>query len=639
MIANIVWFGMLLSGSFFACAKFNRKFEEIFPVSGLVLVLALFVCGILGFLKYSAILFLAVSLALYACTLGLFLFKKADISSFLKHFFTPGFALLCVYFLLFNIVDFNLLATQSDEFSHWMDSIQVMTHLDDFVTNPASNSLFKSYPPAMTLFQYLFQKIYLLFNPGNPFSEWRMYLAFQIFTLSILFPFLKDLSFKKPLSICCVGMILFLFPLPFFPKFHYSVYIDPVVGILAGCGLAMPLLYKEKDFVYTLYVSLICAVLVLTKDVGLFFASFVALLNIAVFTIHCRKLHSFTKTQLFSQLFPALLPVGLLVLCKSGWSYVVQVNHAEVSFGNRIDLLKYTSMFFLNNDGTTLQTIVSNFKDAFYTLPFPIGSTNIVISYFDLFCISFIVLYFVCRKYILSQPDHKATVIALGCTAFAQLAIYVYSLGATYVYNFVEYEALALASYERYNHISYLAVWIVILMITLLHIQNHTAKENRNFLLAGLTVCMFLLSPMKNVSDFLNRDIVRDSFYVRSQFTPMTEQISNFCDESDRIYFIAQKDNGSEYRAVKFAVYPNHITNTDGWSLGDPYYENDVWTQKMTADQWAEILQRDYDYVALFNVDDGFIRDYGILFEDPGTICDDSLYYINKELGILEKCE
>lgn len=639
MIENVIWLGMLLSGSVFTCAKMNRKFEEIFPVSCMVIILALFFCGILGFLKYSAILFLAVSVLFYAATAILFLGKKVCFRSFLSNFFTPVFFLLCVYFFLLNIADFNLLASQSDEFSHWMDSIQVMTHLDDFIANPASNSLFKSYPPAMTLFQYLFQKIYLLFNPGKPFCEWRMYLAFQIFSLSVLFPFLKNLSFKKPLSLCCIGIILFIFPLPFFPKFHYSVYIDPVVSILAGCGFAMPLLFKKKDFLYTLHVSLICAVLVLTKDAGLFFACFIALLNIAVAIIHDRPIRSLGRQEQHTQLAQAFLPVILLCLCKLGWNYVIQVNHADVSFGNKIDLLNYTRMFFLNDDGTTMQAIVSNYKDAFYSLPFAIGSSDITIKYFDLFWISMLVLHYSCRKYISAEPERKATVVAIGVVTFTQLFVYIYSLGATYVYNFEEHEALAVASYERYTHIAYLAVWIVILVMALLYIQNNIARENKNFAIVGLTVCLFLLSPMKNMSDFLNRDIVRNSFYSRSQLSSMTEQISNYCNETDRIYFIAQKSDGTDFRAVKFAVYPNHITNKDAWSLGEPYSDKDMWTVNLTADQWFEILQSDYDYVALYKADDLFIHNYGMLFEDPGTISSRSLYYINKDIGKLEKCE
>jgi len=639
MIVNVLWLGMLLSGSFFTCAKYNRKFEEIFSISCMITILALFLCGILGILKYSTMVFIGVSVLLYGYIIILFLLKKVSISSFINNFFTPAFFLLCVYFLLLNILDFNLLATRSDEFSHWMDSIQVMTHLDDFITNPASNSLYKSYPPAMTLFQYLLQKIYLLFNPDKPFCEWRMYLAFQIFSLSILFPFLKNFSFKNLVSFCCIGIILFIFPLPFFSDFLSCVYIDPVVAILAGCGFAMPIFFEKKDFLYTLHISLICAILVLTKDVGLYFACFIVLLNIIVTIINNHPLRSQNKQEQCAQMLTIILPILLLFLCKCGWNNMIQVNNAEVSFGNKIDLLYYTRMFFLNNDGTSMQTIVSTFKDALYSKPFYIGSTNITIKYFDLFWISFFVFYYLCRRYISAKTDCKVTVIALGAVIFAQLVMYIYCLGATYVYSFEEHEALRMASYARYNNIAYLAVWTVILVMTLFYIQDHTLAENRNVAIIGVTICLFLLSPMKNVSDFLNRDLVRDSFYYRSEFTNMKEEIKLFCEESDRIYFISQKSEGTDFRAVKFAVYPNHITNTEAWSLGEPYSDKDMWTKNLTADQWLEVLQNDYDYVALFQVDDLFINNYGILFADPNSISSESVYYINTHNGKLEKCE
>lgn len=638
MIANVLWLAVLLSGCVFSCAKFNRKFEELFPVSCLGIVFTLFICGVLGCLKYSTIFFIVVSIIGYGSTLLLFLYKKADFSVFLKNFITPAFVLLCVYFLLLNILDFNMLATGSDEFSHWMDSIQVMVHLDDFVANPLSNSLYKSYPPAMTLFQYLFQKIYLLMNSGSSFCEWRMYLAFQIFSLSMMFPFLKDLSFREPLSLCLAGIILFIIPLPFFPIFHYSIYIDPVIGILAGCGLAMPLLYKRKDFLYALHISLLCAILLLTKDVGLYFACFVIVLNVIVVYVDSRKVRLQDKKDSCALLICAFLPVVFVFFSKFAWNYVIEINRSEISFGNKIDLLSYTRMFVLNDDTTYRQTVVSNFKDAFYTMPFYIGSTNLTIRYFDLMCICAFALYYWCRKYIQIQPERRDIVIALGYICVAQLAGYIYSLGATYIYNFEEHEALMLASYERYSNIAYLAIWIVIIMLAMMHFFKDASVDNRNFALIGMTLCVVLLSPMKNVSDFLNRDVVRDSYYFRTQYTDMADQISEFCDEEDNIYFVAQRSDGYDFRGVKFSVYPNRITNTDGWSLGEPYSDTDRWTKNLTAEQWFEILKQEYDYVALYRCDNLFTSKYGELFENPDAIANNNLYKVMKETGKLVKC-
>lgn len=639
MIANAVWLAVLLSGSFFACAIFNRRFEEIFPVTCLAVIFTLFVIGLCGYLKYSAIIFLTVSVILYGAAVLIILRKQVSFVSFLSKFFTPAFSLLCVYFLLLNVLDFNLLATGSDEFSHWMDSIQVMVHLDDFITNPASNSLYQSYPPAMTLFQYLFQKIYLLFNPGSSFSEWRMYLAFQIFSLSMLFPFLRDLSFKRPLSLFLVGILVFIIPLPFFSDFHYSIYIDPVIGILAGCGLAMPLVRKHKDLLYSLHISLICSILLLSKDAGLYFSCFVMLLNVVIVAIDPNSNKLTNKKDFHIHLVYALLPVAFVLFSKFAWNYMIEINKSNISFGNKISLIDYTRMFFLNNDDSYKQTVVDTFKDTFYSMPFYIGSTNITIRYFDLLCICAFALYYCCRKYNQAQPCRKRIVLALGSITIAQLVIYIYCLGATYVYNFEKHEALAMASYQRYSNIAYLAVWIVIFVILLRHFLENIAVQNRNHVLIGLTLCVFLLSPMKNVSDFLSRDVVRDSYYFRQQYTDITDQISEFCTDSDRIYFIAQHTDGYDFRGVKFAVYPNHITNTDGWSLGKPYSETDRWTKNLTPEQWFDMLEREYDYVALYRVDDNFISAYSTLFDNAAIITNNSLYKVNKEKDILVKCE
>ena len=58
--------------------------------------------------------------------------------------------------------------------------------------------------------------------------------------------------------------------------------------------------------------------------------------------------------------------------------------------------------------------------------------------------------------------ERKVLKIILA-VVFLQLVFYIYSLGATYVSNFSEYEAVRLASYQRYMNISYLVAAIVLI--------------------------------------------------------------------------------------------------------------------------------------------------------------------------------
>lgn len=57
---------------------------------------------------------------------------------------------------------------------------------------------------------------------------------------------------------------------------YNSVCIDPFLGILAGAGFAAVFLNKDRDWVYSLYIWLLCSTLILAKDSGMLFAILLA---------------------------------------------------------------------------------------------------------------------------------------------------------------------------------------------------------------------------------------------------------------------------------------------------------------------------------------------------------------------------
>ena len=71
--------------------------------------------------------------------------------------FIIGLIIFLLVFFAFSVFNAGKLASTWDEFSHWIDIVKAMTTVDDFGTNPQSLSTFKSYPPAMSIFQYVLQ--------------------------------------------------------------------------------------------------------------------------------------------------------------------------------------------------------------------------------------------------------------------------------------------------------------------------------------------------------------------------------------------------------------------------------------------------------------------------------------------------
>lgn len=207
MFAYIVFFMAISSGSVFCGARFGRKYEEILPITCMGIILILFVFGILGILRAGIIVVILLVITLYLLSAAL-LIKRRKFDDFLLAVFTPAFVIFLVIFIAFAFLNRGRLAYVWDEFSHWVDIVKVMTTLDDFGTNPASQSWFQSYPPGMTLFEFFLQRIVLFFNPNAGFHEASVYVAYQVFFSSLLLPFFKGRSFRDPLPILiiCTGI-------------------------------------------------------------------------------------------------------------------------------------------------------------------------------------------------------------------------------------------------------------------------------------------------------------------------------------------------------------------------------------------------------------------------------------------------
>lgn len=93
---------------------------------------------------------------------------------------------------------------------------------------------------------------------------------------------------------------------------------------------------------------------------------------------------------------------------------------------------------------------------------------------------------------------------------------------------------------------------------------------------------------------------------------------------------------------MKFALRPHLIDNYFAWSLSEdgPLYDGDIWTKKMSAAEFQEILfTQDYDYVAIYKTNDSFKIDYASLFENPDDIENNSVFRFNKKNQILERVD
>ena len=150
MIALIIFFMSILSGSFLFTSKNGRRLEEFLPITNLSVVMVLYLFGLIGILEYGVWAILAIIAAIYAY-IGYVLVKRHKP---LRNFLSPLLAVFILLFVVLIYANFGMLATAIDEMSHWMECVKSMSFLNDFNTNSKSHDYYNSYPPGMALLQY-----------------------------------------------------------------------------------------------------------------------------------------------------------------------------------------------------------------------------------------------------------------------------------------------------------------------------------------------------------------------------------------------------------------------------------------------------------------------------------------------------
>ena len=209
MLTNCIFLVLLASPCIYAAARFGKRFELTLPVSVMTLVLILFAFGLGGMLEIGMVFLYMLALGFYVLT-ALLLVKKRSFRGFWENLITPGAVVFLIAYALLTLWNHGKVASGWDEFSHWVDIVKAVTYIDDFGTNPAANSSFQSYPPAMMLFQYSLQKLYMLVKTDFCFSEWRVYFAFQIFLLSVMLPFFRNITVRQPVTLLVYALFTFL---------------------------------------------------------------------------------------------------------------------------------------------------------------------------------------------------------------------------------------------------------------------------------------------------------------------------------------------------------------------------------------------------------------------------------------------
>lgn len=618
-LSILVFLLVISSGSIFSSIYFKTKYEEVLPITCTGIVLFSFVLGIFGLLEYCTYLVLIIALVLYAISVFKII-KNKKIKELIDNTITPGFVLYVVLFLVFLIAIYGKLFDAWDEFSHWGDIVKVMSTLDDFGTNPISSSMFKTYPPGMSIFQYFLEKINYLLT-GNVFVEWLAYFSYYTLAVTYIVPIASKLTFKKPLHLLAISGVIMCIPFTFYNGVYYQLYIDPFLGFLVCAGFLQILFNEKNDTLSSINLYCIMAMLVLAKDAGLAFAICLLVTFIIENIINNKLNKKSIKEILYGVLF--------VTLPKLLWSFNIKRFNAKDNFGNKFDFINFFEVITGKDDSYRGQ-VLKNFVNGLKSYGVTFNNFNIKVNYVILF-IAILVLLFVAVKFSkTSKLNKKATYISCVLT----LIVFVFGMCISYMYKFSKSEALGLASFDRYINIIYSGLFMFIVITLIIDICD---VKNELLICSGIIVFMCVCAPVRIMLAYMYRSTVRASHGVRDVYSEIINKTLDVADGDDEVWFIAQETQGFERLVFKYSIRPNY--NDAWWSIGEPFYDGDDYTETKTAEQWQNELKEDFDYVALYKLNDYFYENFSSVFENPNDIAENQVYKVDKNTGMLTLCE
>ena len=633
--AFTLFFYFLCSGSIIASALFNRRFEEIVPITVCSIVFTLFFFGLFGWLIQGLyVVFFALStISVYSI---IHVVRSKKIHFFFLCFFTPCFFIFVLMYIAIIVLHYGRQPSEWDEFSHWATVVKCMVGIDGFITNPAtSQMMFRSYVPGMALFQYFLQKIIIAVDPSITFCEWALYLSYHIFALSFFLPFLKGTRFQVFLSSAILFFLLFLSPEIAFREYYLStVYIDPFVGLVSGAGFAFLFQNNNTDTISCLYIMLVIAVLVLAKDVGILFAAFLSITFIFQIFLF-KKIES--KQDLLRSIFLSVGTISAVIVPKICWNIHLKIWQVSKSFSSPIKPKVLWSVLS-GTDKSYLSTVFQYYKEFLFHAK-PIISWFGVEFTYPMLLISYtsilIMIYIITRHSVCSKKYRLAKKVIIGIVFF-QTCFYAFGLLVIYLFRFDKRQAINLASAYRYMEIPILAFQTMILLTVMANIPS--AISWKRYIAIGLILTLILPAfPKDRITAFLTRSSVRDSVESRKAYDNFSEEVIEKLQEPPyKLYIIAQESTGYSYWALRYTLKPNTV-NEGAWSIspgGAPLYEGDSFTKKKSPEEWKDELQN-YDFVVLFEITSAFKTDYGDLSARRYFI-HRGLYKINHETHLLE---
>ncbi len=585
---------------------FEKDLSLCLPVAVMSQVAMLYLFGWCGMLPYGVA---AVSILPFAGLLYIAMKKRSSLKFDSRLLCTS--VVFCAVFVYFWYIQLGMMISQWDEFTHWGLIVKNMYRLDSFGNTGLTTAAFLDYPPGQGLFRYFFMKV------CGAFAESRIFHAANILAVVFAFPLLKN---SKNIVRSSVTVLLYILVLNMVSSetFH-TIYIDLLLGVVWAHMLYIYFVYEKDNFFYTDF-ALTFVFLSLLKASG--FGLALSVLIVVAIHILCTEKEINNKIS-------RLIPVGISsvtgIAAKLSWSAYLNIHNINPVFEfNTLTPVTFMQLFTGGAPQYRYDVISSFVHALFHTPVFYIGDLGVTAVVFTV-----VTSLLLCLLRFNSREDNRF--IWAGFGVFTVAAVFIIGMLISYLFSFSEYEAVILASYDRYLRTIAMGAVAAVFMFTVEKLHRFKAI----YIIPVMLAFSLMLNPKVLLTDAITRPATVSAIQTqRAVYVRESEIVQRNAPGYVLMAYIAPGSNGYEFWQGKYECSPAMIWGNWSFSAQEGgYFDGDVWTVTKTAEELKNELNTYYDYVFIHSVNDKFISEYSSLFADGTAV--PGLYRIDETTGIL----
>jgi hypothetical protein len=651
------------------CAVLSRRIR--WPVELVPLTVISSICC---FLYLSAVFSLLVP-AIYLifaggliCLAVFFIEGRSDIRQSLARFLTPGMVLFIIMSVFVWLRFKGCVYNDWDEFTIWGRMAKEM-HVMKGLIGPESSMRFKDYPPGAALLQ-----VFLTTFTG--FSEGMTFVALNFTILCALTIFQCRISWKSwPCSLlmlaCSVVAVLM------WGRTFDTIYVDHLLGLFFGAALASYMFAPNPRRDALMRLMPVFFFIALIKPSGIYFAAvasaFIWTDNAVDFLAGAgasRSPQGEAASERFSpERRDCLMRTALLLIVLTALPFV-----SQGIWKSRLKAMAFAKSWpvsftfsealrsFSEREGSPRESeIIDRFVQSLSTSDLSyLGGVSRLIRLTPRTGLVLLLAAAIAAMMLHRGALFRIRTAAGQAVLLTGWAIYMAGLLVIlYLHYFHDEESVRLASFARYTATYYIGWTMVVLALYQMlltekrsndiicpHVSSkagNQAAESRGAVgpepcragddallpdisenptdsvkyrasmpvmavaLLSLFVCAFC--------DVHHYEAPREIVQFRRDVQKQLSSIKDLSPLDDSFYIVWQNIPGAPKVMLSYELSPRK-TNENGWSLGKPYSDKDIWTVDKTTGEWAAELAG-YDYLLVGKGDEQFWRLYGELFEEP----------------------